>query len=151
MNQYIVRTPTIVVNRPPYELVDRVFVVAANPDQAVELAVQKLRESGAEYIFACMIEGKDPSEELIVLEHRMGVSHEPFAFTDPKAFDLHAAAKASSTAIALEESERQLRYWKAGFVALFIVFLLVGFMALTALNMKAENDRGETTLMEQNR
>lgn len=150
MNKYLVKTPTLVVDHAPYALVDRVFVVAADPDQAKKLAVESLRERGAEYIFACMIEGTDPALELTVIEHRMepGDSAE---VVDPVAFDLHAAAKASNLAAALRESRRQVALWKMGVIALVALLLVVLWGANYALGLKAENDRGEETLMETKR
>lgn len=151
MNQYLIKTPTLVVERAPYALVDRVLVTAQDEEEARALAVDALRERGAEYIFACMIEGVNPSLELTVLEHRMA-STEPFEAVDPMAFDIHAAAKASNLAKSLRESRRELVLWKWGAVGLAALLLIVLGLACYGMSLKAENDQAEKTiLMEQAR
>lgn len=150
MNQYLIKTPTLVVERAPYALVDRVLVTASDEEEARRLAVDALRERGAEYIFACMIEGVDPSLELTVMEHRMA-SADPFEPVDPVAFDLHAAAKASNLAKSLREARRELVLWKWGVIGLVALLLIVLGVACYGMNLKAENDQAERTLMEQER
>jgi hypothetical protein len=148
MNHYLVKTPTLIVDRVPYALIDRVAVQAESPDQARSLAVAVLRERGSEWIFACMIEGVDPCDELIVIEHRMAFDPEVVSVTDPAAFDIHAAAKASRLAESLRHARKELTLWKAGAVALVVLLIGVMFAANYALGLKSENDKSENTTME---
>ena len=150
MRNYLVKTPVIIQSSPPYASCERVFVRAENPEQARELAVRLLSSRASVWVIACMIDGVDPRNELIVIDHRTPVdSFDPFdeRVLEPEAFDIRGAAQAANLATKLRGSEdRVQKLGKVCAVGLSIfVFVMLAMLTYT-LNLKDQNDQLEREL-----
>ena len=68
MYRYIVSTPYLYLDCPPYAVRDRAIVFAENPEAAKQAAVNFFRKRGSDFLLLCLIDGTDPMLELTVAE-----------------------------------------------------------------------------------
>jgi hypothetical protein len=146
MHNYCIKTPMFLVSGNSHPIQDRVFVIAKDPAEALELGVAKLKESGSEFMFYCMIYNEDPSNQLEIVEYPRPLSAgAPEMFSG--AFDLYAAAKASSLRaenLSLTVINSRLKMLA---IASFLLWLFIGLMFIKHM----ENEDHEYAIAQQSK
>ena len=140
MHNYCIRTPLFLVSGNSHPIQDRIFVIAADPTEALELGIAKLKEAGSEFMFYCMIANEDPSAQLEIIEYpRTPNLGKPETFAgEPGAFDLYAAAKSSSLRAENGRLHRQNMALKMGGILLFLLWAFLGLAALAYMQYHSQ-------------